>query len=245
MLLDSGLTINPDSENSDFPKENLIELPLSKKFRSLAASPSNFDLDFDFAAAQAIDTVAVVAHNLSAAGTIQLRSGNGNTNRGNLKRNRYESRVSFLYLNNSVSSTHFRLRFNDSNIDFAQVGYVLMGVSTELPYQWENPKKIERIKRQRFIESELGDPIIGDTVFDSARITLEFNNLVEDEADTVESFLNGLDLQRFPVLLSPEGTDSPEVFFCRLTRPQTRITDTATEHIETEWLTDPIGRDVG
>ena len=79
MLLDSGLTINPDSENSDFPKENLIELPLSRKFRSLAASPSNFDLDFDFSSAQAIDTVAVIAHNLSAAGTIQLRSGNGNT----------------------------------------------------------------------------------------------------------------------------------------------------------------------
>ena len=125
-----------------------------------------------------------------------------------------------------------------------QVGYVLMGVSTELPYNWENPKKIERIKRQRFIESELGDPIIGDTVFDSAKITLSFNNLLETEADTIEEFLRGLDLQRYPILLAPEGADSPEIFFCRLTRPQTRITETAVEHIETEWLTDPIGRDI-
>ena len=246
VLLASGVTITPENENADFPKENLIALPLSQKFRSQAPGTA-FDIDFDLPAAVDVDTVAVIAHNVPSGGGGRIRfySGAANTLRGELAFNRYESRISFFFRSSAVNASSFRLRFTPGGAGFIQVGYVLMGVSTELPYNWSNPKRIERIKRQRFIESELGDPIIGDTVFDSAKITLSFNSLVEDEADTIEEFLRGLDLQRYPILLAPEGADSPEIFFCRLTRPQARITHTATEDIETEWLTDPIGRDIG
>ena len=202
VLLDAGLTISPENENADFPKENLIALPLSKKFRSQAPG-AQFDIDFEWNSAQAVDTVAVIAHNIPSAGQIRLYSGSGNTSRGTLDVNRYESRISFLFLNAPVNASEFRLRFTPGGVGFVQAGYVLMGVRTELPYDWENPKQIERIKRQRFIETELGDPIIGDTVFDAAKISLSFNNLFTDEADTIEEFLKDLDLQRYPILLGP------------------------------------------
>ena len=228
VLLDSGLVIDPENENAAFPKEELISLPLSRKFRSLAPGAA-FDIDFELSAAQDVDTVAVIAHNVpeEGGGRIRLYSGAANTLRGTLEVNRYETRISFLFRDAPINSDRFRLRISPGAASFVQIGYVLMGARTELPYQWQNPKTVERIKRQRFIESELGDPIIGDTVFDAARIELSFKNLSEDEADTIEGFLKGLDLQRFPILLAPEGADSPEVFFCRLMSPQTRVTETS------------------
>ena len=204
VLLDDALVITPENESNAFPKENLIALPLSKKFRSQAPG-AQFDIDFELGAAQDVDTVAVIAHNIPGAGRIRLYSGAAQTLRGTLDVNRYESRTSFLFLAAPVNASEFRLRFTPGGVGFVQAGYVLMGARVELPYNWENPKKVERIKRQRFIETELGDPIIGDTVFDSARITLSFNNLLEDEADTIEGFLKALDLQRYPILLAPEG----------------------------------------
>ena len=97
VLLDAGVTITPENENADFPKENLIALPLSQKFRSEAPGGA-FDIDFDLPAAVDVDTVAVIAHNVPSAGRIRLYSGAANTFRGELTVNRYESRISFLFL---------------------------------------------------------------------------------------------------------------------------------------------------
>ncbi len=246
---------------TDFPLSNLTELPLSKKFRSKNAS-SNIYITFDLGAGtHSNNTIVFLNHNRTPNVQIvgfyagldlgcRYRTSPTSVLTGipliAMVRNRYETRTNFAFLSTASADRYWQIILpGDSNLSYFEAGYIMIGTSSALPFQFSSPYRVQRIKRQRYIETEAGAPIVGETVFDSSRVQFSFSGLSLDDADTTEEFVRDLDLKRHPVLIAPTGSDSEEVFFGRLDKPQRRDLETAQDHIRNlSFTTEPMGRSI-
>ncbi len=242
--------VGTNTADPDFPLTNIEKLPISLPYRTSGnVSESRVLVDLGDGT-HSIDCAAVLAHNLSPDGSIKLRRGStsnpGSTNEVDVEFSFYNHRLAFYFFSAAVTDRYwsFTLAIGTGETDYKLgAGYLLMGLAAELPFQFASPYRLQRIKRQRYIETELGAPIVGETIYDSLRAEFSFENLSPSEADETEAFLQDLDLMRHPVLIAPTGADSDEVFFARLDQPQQREFETAREHIRgLSFISEPMGR---
>ena len=244
--------VGMNTADTDFPLTNLEKLPISLPYRTSGnVSESRVLVDLG-AGPHSIDFAAVVAHNLSPEGSIQLRRGStsnpGSANEADMEFSFYDHRLAFSFFSTAVTDRYwsFTLAKGTGEADYRLgVGYLLMGSVTELPMQFSSPYSVHRIVRQRHMESDGGHPIVGETIYDRYRLQFSFENMDRDDADDTEKFLRGLDWRRYPVLIAPEGPDSDEVYFARLQETQSREFETSREHVRNlRFLTDPFGREI-
>ena len=244
--------VGMNTADTDFPLTNLEKLPISLPYRTSGnVSESKVLVDLG-AGTHSIDFAAVVAHNLSPEGSIQLRRGPTSNPSGryevDMEFSFYNHRLAFYFFSTSVADRYwsFTLAKGTGETDYKLgAGYLLMGSATELPMQFSSPYRVQRIMRQRYVETESGEPIVGEILYDRYGLQVSFENMDTDEAEATERFLRDLDWRRYPVLIAPEGPDSEEVYFARLQEPQSREFETSQEHVRNlRFLTDPFGREI-
>ena len=244
--------VGMNTADTDFPLTNLEKLPISLPYRTSGnVSESRVLVDLG-AGTHSIDFAAVVAHNLSPEGSIQLRRGStsnpGSANEADMEFSFYTHRLAFYFFSTSVADRYWSLTLakGTGETDYKLgAGYLLMGSVTELPMQFSSPYRVQRIMRQRYVETESGEPIVGEILYDRYELQVSFENMDTDEAKATERFLRDLDWRRYPVLIAPEGPDSEEVYFARLQETQSREFETSQEHVRNlSFLTDPFGREI-
>lgn len=250
LILGAAVSLSATSnQDTAFPVANLTTLPLSRPYRSSDGADQRILIDLG-AAPHAINVVSVLNHNIRSSGSITVRRGNGSNPTGNaqvLTVNRYEERVSFFIYGSNQTNRHWSVTLSDTgNPDGPlRAGYIMLGQTSVLPFQFAFPYRLQRMKRQRYIETELGAPIVGETIYNSLRAEFSFESLSPEEANTTELFLRDLDLMRHPVLIAPTGAASEEVFFARLQKPQEREFHTEREHInDLGFISEPMGRTI-
>ena len=240
--------------NSTYPLANLLTLPVSKVWMS--STTAALQISFMASASFSLDALALIGVNFTASATVRLRAGlqsdfsdsaqvlGASVGYVDLVRNHYEERV-YTYLRRSkVSVQYLRVDVTDAaNSDgFLAIGYALAGQMYRSPYQFVSPFGLERLKEERLAQTEIGYPLIGAALYDSSRVSFEFDALTRLESSSIELALKTLDLHRHPALVCPEAENSEEVFFARLEQMQTITHYTSYRTLSNlSFLTDGLG----
>ena len=241
-------TVTAISEDPLYGAANLTALPVSLPYR--ATGLSGQVLAIDLGAAAGADLVALVGHNLTADATILLGYGataaEAATPQAGVTLAVGPRRVAHLLLAAAETYRHWSLTISDAGnpAGLLSFGYLVMGRTTELAgisHGWQR----QRVKAVRINRNELGVPIEGAAISDGTRLVCSFSGLSRSEADSIDAFLDGLDVGRVPALVLSEGADTSEPLFARLEVPHTRIKEAGHEAIEdVTFLTDHLGQSI-
>ncbi len=240
--------VTATSEDPVYGAANLTALPVSLPYR--ATGLSGQALAIDLGAAAEADLVALVGHNLTADATIQPGCGAtaaaAATPQAGVSLAVGLRRVAHLLLAAPETHRYWSLAISDAGnpAGYLSFGYLVIGTTTELAgisHGWER----QRVKSVRINRNELGVPIEGAAISDGTRLVCSFSGLSRQEADSIDAFLDGLDVGRVPALVLSEGADTSEPLFARLEVPHTRIREAGFEAVEgVTFLTDHLGQSI-
>ena len=247
-LKDSGnlfpnATLTETTENSSFPVENMNALPISKPYKTADAALTGQKIIIDFGSAQTMDIFALVNHNLQSGATITVKGGNSSDPGSVITTITWREGLAWDILGSSVSHRYWSLTLDDAgNPDnHLRVGYFIMGLKTDLVVNQFHEWSKERVKRVRQVENELGAPMVGAKIYEGTRITMSFLGLTDSERDTIDTFLDSLDIKIDPILLVPEATEA-DAFFSRLEAEYTIEQSEGVAHIRgVPFITDSLG----
>lgn len=218
-------TATDTADASTLGASNVLILPTSLPWRSNGTGAKS--LIVDFGTAVTVDFVAVVGHNVSASAALFNFVGGATspptTDTINLLTNHLGPGTTFgIRSAGSVSHRYWAVNITDnSNPDsYYEVGYVVLGVKTELGFNM-NFDWIEQVHiNNRMAETEAGSPLVGEQVDERSQVDLTFGNLLLAERDTLKQFIYGFNGARNPAFIVPDPDDNFG-FFGRLLSPNT------------------------
>ncbi len=128
-LVEDG-TLSSSTEDADYPLENLFDQILAKPFK--AVSTTTAYIEVDHGSAVPYDTVAVLNHNLTAAGTAVVTGGAGAAPASVIGASTY--RANDIWWNvGSRNERYTRITLADANTRNLYVGELVVGLRTALP----------------------------------------------------------------------------------------------------------------
>lgn len=194
---------------------NAVILPISLPWRSNGVGAKSLILDFGTAITA--DFVAVVGHNISADAT-ELRAfadsstPPGATNEIDMLAGHLGPGSSWgLRAAGAFTQRYWSIEITDaSNPDgYYEVGYVVLGVATELGFNMNFDWNEQWIYKNR---QNPGSPFYGEQLEDYSKISLTFGNLLKTERDILKKFLKGFNGSRKPAFLVPDPDDNFGMF---------------------------------
>ncbi len=129
-IISGTASITPSTENAAYPVTNIYDGIAANVFRG--TSKTALSLVIDLGAAIEADTIALINHNLTQAGTAILRAGNTNpptTIVTTLGYRAFDSWKAFTL----QAARYWSLTFADSNTDYLQLGQMVLGIRVALP----------------------------------------------------------------------------------------------------------------
>lgn len=125
-LIDSDTVITSNTEDADWPHENLFDKIAAKRFRWTAVG-SNW-VQFDFGSSQTPDTLAIINHDGSAA-TVTIKGDNSDPPTTVLASPSHRDDSIWADLGNSVSARYIRIE----TTGIGAIGQIVIGSGVELP----------------------------------------------------------------------------------------------------------------
>ncbi len=129
-IITSNAELTPSTEDTAYPAENIYDGIAAQVFR--CTSKTVLTLLIDLGSAIQADTIALVNHNLTQAGSATLRAGNTNpptTLVATITRRAFDMWKDFTL----QAARYWLLTLTDSNPNYIQMGQLLLGVRTTLP----------------------------------------------------------------------------------------------------------------
>ena len=200
----------------------------------------------DLGSARACDTLVLVGSNLSASASAALHGGSSPNPANKVADIVAGNRQVAYALFSEASNRYWAVRLDDSATTQGSVGYLILGKAASLETT-AGPIQRQRRKTFRRIRNEFGLDLTGAKIFDGSEVSLEWNGLDAASADSIDSFLDSLDLTTNAALLLPEGRQTIEPMFARLQREQERIQETGGHYRinGARFITDDLGRIIG
>ena len=211
--------VSSTTEDSVFPVTNVEVLPISKPYRTLAGNIVDQKFHIDFATAQAIDFIALIAHNLTSGATITLRGGASHDPDGSAFSTTlsWASGIAWKILSASESHKNWSIELDDeANSDgHLSVGYIVIGLKTALDLQFQPEWTRRRNKIVRSVLNENHNPMVGRKISEGYLVTVNFAGMDSTERDAIDTFLDSLDRVVDPILFVPTP-DETRAYFGRL-----------------------------
>jgi len=238
-----GAFLAASSENTSYLLGNLLIEPIAKPWRTIDGQIETQTLDVHFPAPRALDVAALVGHNLTSAATIVLKADDTFPPTTTVATLTWRARVTWAAFA-STTKRYWRWAISDpANPDgFLQVGYLSMGVKTQLTEGFLIGFTKLRAVENRRVRSEFGVPVLGAKLADFTELSFSFDALDNTKRDELDDFLRSLDGDREPLLLIPDP-DAAEAFFARLS-PEHEVVQIgfgSAEVPEVVFREDPLG----
>jgi hypothetical protein len=225
VIAGSSLGVTASSESA-LVAANASMLPVALVWR--AVSDTAEWIEFDLGAAASIDFAAVVNCNLSASPTDFNVKGGTTANPTDFTQAMPAGQIertgeSWATFSSAQNFRYWRVELNDpGNSDgYVQVGYVVLGTSTDWTFSYLLGWGPVRNRVNRRAENQFGAPFVGPLIKKTTDLIFQFGSGESDaldtaEADNLEAFLESLEGGRQPLFYVPEGeTATSEGYFGR------------------------------
>jgi hypothetical protein len=208
------------SEDATYTKANLISMPISKPFRFTGKASENIQIDL--LSAYAITFIALVNHNLSSGATVTITSGASANPAGNSQTMTWRSGDMYKIFA-AQNYRYWKIVFADagSTASVIQLGYVMVGISTTLGFNFTYGWSITDEYQNYNIDSGYGVPHIAE-LYSRSRLSLPFRSLGSTNAATLRAFYQTVKMNVTPVFLVPDA-DQADCYFGRFDLPLTRV----------------------
>lgn len=214
-----------DTANVALGAANATVLPISLPWRSVGTGTKS--LIVDFGTDVSVDFAAVCGHNISKDAT-EFRFFGGPSSPPavdilNLLPNHLGPGTTWaLRSAGAYTNRYWGVTINDaSNADgFYEVGYLVLGVATELGFNFNVNWIEEALRSNRQAETAAGSPLVGELVDRRSRYLLTFGSMKKAERNTFKQFEAGFNGSRNPAFIVPDPDDNHGIFG-RLETPAT------------------------
>jgi hypothetical protein len=208
-------TITASTIDNNYPVANLKVLPISKPFRFTGKTSEN--LQIDLGSAQAIDCIALLNTNMVGGATITVNAGNsanpnGTTYTTTITFRQYDS---FKLLPAAQTYRYWKIILANSACpdSFLQIGYLMMGDSTTLGFNYAPDWTFTDEHSNLEHETELGTWHVIE-LYNRVRLHLPFRALLQADMDILRALQRSLKRSLVPVFIIPDSAGT-EAFFCR------------------------------
>ena len=231
--------------SATYPISNIALTPISKPFRTTEGKIKDQKIRIDFPAAKAVDTFALVNHNLTSSATITIKGGSSPDPDGTdyTTTITHAEQTAWKILSSSESWRYWSIEIDDeTNYEgYIQVGYVMLGVATEMAHGFATNWSVQRQTNIRMIENTFLQPMVGRRISRGSSVTLTFHGLTDALKTTLDNFLLDLQKWRDPMIFWPD-TDETEGFFGRLNVNHSvdRFRPGVTNIVNVEFMSDGI-----
>jgi hypothetical protein len=211
--------VSATTADSNYPISNIESLPISKPYRTGDGKIIDQKIHIDFAVAQAVDFIGIVAHNLTSGATITLRGGSSHDPDGSAFNTTltWASRLTWKILSAAQTYKNWSIEFDDeSNSDgYLSFGYIMLGSKTALDLQFQPEWTRRRNKVVRMVLNENHNPMVGRKISEGYLVTVTFLGMDSTQRDAIDTLLDSLDRVVDPVLFVPTP-DETRAYFGRL-----------------------------
>lgn len=211
----TSATITTTTENASYPASNLKSLPIVTRWRSTAVASAQ-DIEVDFGAAQSIDLIALVNHNLTSGATVVISAGTSTAYAEfSSVSMTWREFLAFKWLSTAVSYRYWRIRITDTaNTDsYIAVGYLVLGGSTRPTFNFQQGY----VTSPEFVNlqgnSPYGVPAV-DEVHRYQTLRLDFGPLTSAEMTVLRNMYANVEHDTNPLILLPER-DGADAYFGR------------------------------
>jgi len=236
-----------DQADSNFPVSNMQLLPVSKPGRIWnrvsSSGTGSMNLQVSFTAAQSINVIALVGHNLSSSATITLNGGssfNPTSSQGTMT---WRRNVAWHYFSAAESHKYWNIEISDEKnaYGFAQIGYLVMGTLTELDFGYSLSSSFADEMIGLRSQTETAVPI-NRHLAERYRLMLEFQHETTTDISTLRSLFLDLLGPDEPALFIPY-TSGTEAVFGRINQDsfQRVYSSPDTASVAVELVDDPTG----
>ena len=211
--------VSSTTEDSTYPISNVKILPISKPYRTAGGKIVDQKIHIDFAVAQAIDFIGIVAHNLTSNATIVLRGGASHDPDGSAFNTTlsWASGIVWEILSATQTRKNWSIEFDDeTNANgFLSIGYIVIGLKTALDLQFQPEWTRRRNKIVRSVLNEFHNPMVGRKISEGYLVTVTFAGMDGTQRDDLDTFLDSLDRVVDPLLCVPAPAEA-RAYFGRL-----------------------------
>jgi hypothetical protein len=130
-LISGNSTITSDTEDANYPHENLYDQILANPFRFTVTTGGYIEVDLG--SAQSFDTIFLGGHNLDASATIVITAGNSPAPTTGIAAPAYRAGGMVAVITPTQSARYIRITITDSNTDNTEIGELVIGARVALP----------------------------------------------------------------------------------------------------------------
>jgi hypothetical protein len=237
-------TITPDTEDAEYPIENVQAEPVHETYRTTSASAQKILIDF--AEPVTVDLFAVVNHNLTDEATITLRGGSSQDPDGQdfelvipwTTRNAWE-------LFDPETWQYWSLTLDDAGNPSGalEAGLLVIGEATELMRDFSLGSDSRRETVNQVLTSEYGVLTVGSNLYQLTRFVASWKTTSDAERSELSSFLLRLEKERGGLFFIPD-TEDDAAYFGRLVsnHNEVRRYRNITDFNGLEFLEDSVGK---
>lgn len=199
-LITAASMITVDSENSVYPKSNLLDEKAAKRF--LSTSTTTLTIDIDLGSSQAFDHVFLVNHNFTSSVSISIKADDSSpatTEIATPAYRQYDIKAKFT----AVTKRYIRIVITDTNSEVLQFGNLFIKTPTAFPrrYGWNENKGLQR--GQIHLVTNRGVDYIYNLYGLEVR-RYEFTPLTESEASQFKTLESTIRTKTTPFLFIPD-----------------------------------------
>ena len=210
--------ISATNQNTNYPDDNLTELPISKFWRTNDRVVTAQTIQINLGAAREIDLVALVNHNFSFTSSVVLRAGSSASPDGSQFTRTIPTREldMFLILPTVQNFQYWSVQINDTNNrdGFLSAGYLILGRRITFDFGFNfNWKYIDNFYNLRH-ETEFG-AIHSFWLYERVMLELQFEHLLDTQARAYREFFRSVGRGDQPFFLIPDA-DKQDGHFGRL-----------------------------
>ncbi len=209
-----SVSMSAASSANPLSPDLVTQEPVAHPWRSSTVAGTKW-IEFDFGSAITVDFCMIAGHNMQGGGgTLKVYGGSSSaptTEIFDLASNVNHSSSVYGY-RTAGSVSHRYWRIEESNVpkddSFLEIGYVMLGVATQLGIGYEPGWNEDVIKENRQAVTGGGAVLVGELVRDYSEFSLTFGALNTSERPTFQNWVRRMQGSRKPLALVPNSTDS-------------------------------------
>jgi hypothetical protein len=181
-----------------------------------SAGLSAQDITVDFGAAQSVDLIGILNHNLTTFATIEIAAGTSTAYANYSTTITWREFDAFTRLSSAQSYRYWRIRITDtSNPDgFIEVGYVLLGSLVQPGFTFRYDWDLNTDIRSAEVTTEFDTPYV-EAIFTIRKMNLDFGPLTDANMEIVRTLHRRTKRNIYPVFILPSRSGS-DGFFMKL-----------------------------